>query len=112
MTMDTERIHENDGPEPERTPESGSTPGSEERMEIWSAGDGNSYVYTNSWPMVQALRSRFGRGAEYIRDGVVMAWQFKIPRRLVDMLKRNYRRLRRAEIDGGMLADELARESP
>lgn len=104
--MSSELIYGNDGPE------SGKIPDYEERMEIWSAGDGDSYVYTNSWPMVQALRRKFGRGAEYIRNGVVLAWQFKIPKRFVDMLKRNFRRLRKSEIDGGTLTDELLRESP
>jgi hypothetical protein len=42
-------------------------------MEIWSAGEGESYVYTNSWPMVRGLKKKFGRGAEYIRDGVILA---------------------------------------
>lgn len=85
-----------------------------EQLEIWNAGDGESYVYTNSWPMVRALRKKFGRGAEYIRHGVILAWQFRIPKGLVDMLKRNFRRLMRSEIDEGTLADELAnaRQSP
>ena len=80
-----------------------------EQLEIWNAGDGESYVYTNSWRMVRALKLKFGRGAEYIRNGVILAWQFRIPRRFVDMLKRNFRRLVRAEIDETILAEELAR---
>ena len=78
-------------------------------MEIWSAGEGESYVYTNSWPMVRALKKRFGQGAEYIRDGVILAWQFRIPGRLVEMLKRNFRKFRRSGIDEGTLTEELVR---
>ncbi|RPH38123.1 hypothetical protein EHM92_00855 [bacterium] len=86
----------------------------DEQLEFWSAGDGDSYVYTNSWRMVQALNRKFGRGAEYIRNGSILAWQFKIPKRFVDMLKLNFRRLRRAEIDEETLTEELAKagESP
>lgn len=80
-----------------------------EQLEIWNAGEGESYVYTNSWPMVRALRKKFGQGAEYIRNGVTLAWQFRIPKRFVDMLKRNFRRFRRAEIDEGTLTEELVR---
>lgn len=80
-----------------------------EQLEIWSAGEGESYVYTNSWRMVRALRKKFGQGAEYIRDGVILAWQFRIPRRFVDMLKRNFRKLVRSEIDEGTLVEEFAR---
>ncbi len=78
-------------------------------LEIWSAGEGESYVYTNSWKLVRALRRKFGEGAEYIRHGSILAWQFKIPKRFVDMLKRNFRRLVRSEIDEGTLAEELAK---
>ena len=85
-----------------------------EQLEIWSAGEGESYVYTNSWPMVRALRKKFGQGAEYIRNGVILAWQFRIPKQLVDMIKRNFRRFRRSEIDEGTLTEELvkAEEAP
>ncbi len=80
-----------------------------EQLEIWNAGDGESYVYTNSWPMVRALRKKFGRGAEYIRNGVILAWQFRIPKGFVEMLKRNFRRFRRSEIDEGTLTEELVK---
>lgn len=80
-----------------------------EQLEIWNAGEGESYVYTNSWPMVRALRKKFGQGAEYIRNGVILAWQFRIPKRFVDLLKRNFRRFRRAEIDESTLTEELVR---
>ena len=63
-------------------------------------------MYTNSWPMVRALKKKFGQGAEYIRDGVILAWQFRIPRRFVEMLKRNFRKIaavrdRRRNVDRG-----------
>jgi hypothetical protein len=80
-----------------------------EQLEIWNAGDGESYVYTNSWRLVRALKRKFGEGAEYIRNGVTLAWQFRIPRRFVNMLTRNFRRLVRLEIDEGTIVDEFAK---
>ena len=80
-----------------------------EQLEIWNAGDGESFVYTNSWRLVRALKRKFGEGAEYVRNGVILAWQFRIPGRFVNMLKRNFRRLVRLEIDEGTLAEELAK---
>jgi hypothetical protein len=80
-----------------------------EKLEVWSAGDGDSYVYTDNWKIVQALGRKFGQGAQYIRNGVILAWQFKIPRRFVDLIQHTFRRLRKSEIDEGVLNEELSR---
>ena len=66
-------------------------------LEVWSAGGDDSYVYTTNWRLMRALQRRFGEGAEYIRDGYTMAWQFRIPKRFIAFLKRAFRRMKRLE---------------
>lgn len=66
-------------------------------LEVWSAGGDDSYVYTTNFRLMRALRTRFGEGAEYMRDGYIMAWQFRIPKRFIAFMKRAFWRMKRQE---------------
>ncbi len=48
-------------------------------IEVFSAGKGESYVYTTSREFAKLLASEFEQSATYREDGDVYAWQFIIP---------------------------------
>ncbi len=75
--------------------ETGRHRGSHDRIEVWDAGRGESYVYTTSRRFTQNLAHRFHLAAEYVRNGRVTAWQFRIPKQMVMLLKRAFRRMAR-----------------
>jgi hypothetical protein len=70
---------------------------SENGFEIWDAGGSYSYLYTEHWQFAKELKKEFGRGAVYCRNTHAIAWQFKIPKRVVEILKARFRQMRATE---------------
>ena len=56
--------------------------------DIWPAGKGEAYLYTDSPAEAASLKKDFPRYSTYHRNGHIIAWQFLIPRQLITILLR------------------------
>lgn len=73
------------------------TPGEADGLEIWDAGEGYSYLYTESWEFAQELRKEFRHNASYYRGMRAFAWQFRVPKRIVGIIRMRFKKLTGAE---------------
>jgi hypothetical protein len=67
------------------------------KLEVWDAGKGQAYLYTELWETAKQMKEQFGRGTVYQQNGRAIAWQFKIPKRLVRFLTARFGGSQRAE---------------
>ena len=57
-------------------------------FDSWNAGGSDAYLYTENWDFAKELRKEFGHGGVYFRNCRAMAWQFKVPNRLLPLLRK------------------------
>ena len=57
-------------------------------FDSWDAGGSSCYLYTENWDFAKALKKEFGRCAVYLRNTRAVAWQYRVPKRVILRLKR------------------------
>lgn len=70
-----------------------------EDPEIWDAGEGECFLYTESWDLVRELREELGHVTAwyYGRDGRTCAWQFRVPKGMVRLLRKRFAALKKSQ---------------
>ncbi len=58
-------------------------------FEVWDAGGDDVYLYTHYWQIARTLREEF-RPTTYSKGNFDVAWQFKLPKRLIKILQRRF----------------------
>ena len=76
-------------------------------FEAWDAGGSDSYLYTEVWEFAKELKKEFRRCASYHNGSRSFGWQFKIPKKLVRILKTRFRKLMMSQAESAArLTDE------
>ncbi|GEM_PF-6118221 len=59
-------------------------------IEFWAAGAHFSYLYTEDFRIAQEMKKEFGECSIYLRNAYLFGWQFRIPDRIIPLMKRRF----------------------
>jgi hypothetical protein len=64
-------------------------------LEIWSAANRECYLYTEFWDFAKEMRKHFRLATYFARNGKPVAWQIKVPTRMVRLLTARFAALKK-----------------